>query len=173
MDLQADSHLWLLSYPVGDGVPDLLQREPAGAALDGLWQAVDAPLRRAYAVCPARPGPSWQQLQPVKELAGASVGADAPFHYVVETNVLPEHQHLLDDWYAQEHLPGLAAVPGTVRAGRYRRLDGTPTSYACYDLAALAVMGSPPWLAVRHTDWSSRVRPLFRDTVRTAFRRMA
>ena len=29
-------------------------------------------------------------------------------------------------WYDKEHLPGLAAVPGVVRAVRLRRLDGRP-----------------------------------------------
>ena len=43
----------------------------------------------------------------------------APYHYVVETDVLPGHEDDLNAWYAQEHLPGLAAVPGTVRAARY------------------------------------------------------
>ena len=32
------------------------------------------------------------------------------------------------------------------------------------------VVGSPEWLAVRATDWSSRVRPAFRNTRRTMFR---
>ena len=104
-------------------------------------------------------------------MAGASAGADAPYHYVVETDVLPEREADFDAWYGQEHLPGLAAVPGTVRAARYVRAEGSPRHHACYDLASLDTFGSPPWLAVRATDWSSRVRPSFRNTRRIMFER--
>jgi hypothetical protein len=108
-------------------------------------------------------------LQLLQAIAGASATSMAPFHYVVETDVLPEHANALTDWYTKEHLPGLAAVPGTVRAARYLRLDGAPRFYACYDLMSLETLRSEAWLAVRHTEWSSRVRPLFRNTRRTEF----
>ncbi len=58
------------------------------------------------------------------DLPGASAGLPAPFHYVVETDVLPEHEAEFNRWYDDEHLPGLAAVPGTARASRYRNPDG-------------------------------------------------
>jgi hypothetical protein len=32
------------------------------------------------------------------------------------------------------------------------------------------VLERPEWLAVRHTEWSDRVRPHFRNTVRVMFR---
>lgn len=60
----------------------------------------------------------------------------------------------------------MAGVPGTVRAGR------SPRHHACYGLRTQETLGSPPWLAVRATDWSSRVRPAFRNTKRTMFRRV-
>ena len=41
---------------------------------------------------------------------------------------------------------------------------------ACYDLIAPDVLGSPPWLAVRHTAWSDIVRPHFTNVRRTMFR---
>jgi len=47
--------------------------------------------------------------------------------------------------------------------------DHGPTSFASYDLTAAEVMGSPAWLAVRATDWSSRCRPHFTNTRRTFF----
>ena len=72
-------------------------------------------------------------------------------------------------WYNTEHMPGLAAVPGCVRASRFINHDHGPLSYACYDLVAQETLGSEPWLAVRHTDWSSRARPHFTNTRRTMF----
>ncbi|MDM0037494.1 hypothetical protein QTH89_13800 [Variovorax sp. J22G21] len=111
----------------------------------------------------------WQRLRCLQELAGASAGQVALNHYVVETDVLPEFEDDLNAWYAQEHLPGLAAVPGTVRAARYLDAGASPRYYACYDLVDAAILGSPTWLAVRATPWSSRVRPAFRNTRRTMF----
>ena len=65
------------------------------------------------------PGASVRVLHRTLDLPGASSGQDAPWHYIVETDVLPEAEADLNAWYDQEHLPGLAAVPGTVRALRY------------------------------------------------------
>jgi hypothetical protein len=106
--------------------------------------------------------------------------AQAPFHYVVETHVAAGGEDELEAWYEQEHLPGLAAVPGCLRARRFMRgaaenageaaaFSALPMYVASYDLQGPEVTESAPWLAVRHTDWSSRVRPLFRNTRRTLF----
>lgn len=113
------------------------------------------------------------QLKPSLVVPGASAGVDAPWHYIVATDVLPEHEADFNAWYEHEHLLGLAAVPGTVQAARYVRVDGTgPRYHACYDLADRAAFNSPAWLAVRGTPWSSRVRPSFRNTLRTMYRRV-
>jgi len=103
------------------------------------------------------------------ELAGAATGARCVAHYVVETDVDAAHEDDFNAWYDAEHLPGLAAVPGVIRAFRYRRVTGAPRYGAAYDLAAQSAFGSPAWLAVRATPWSSRVRPAFRNTTRTMY----
>jgi hypothetical protein len=144
-----------------------------------LYRSEDAAEGCAYWVQDERPadlaaGVSLVRLQPSLVVPGASAGADAPWHYIVATDVLPEHEADFNAWYEQEHLPGLAAVPGTVQAARYVSLDGAgPRYHACYDLADRAAFNSPAWLAVRGTAWSSRVRPSFRNTLRTMYRRMA
>jgi hypothetical protein len=51
----------------------------------------------------------------------------------VESDVLPAHEDAFNAWYDHEHLPGLAAVPGTVRAARYISAAGAPRYYACLD----------------------------------------
>ena len=109
------------------------------------------------------------RLQALMEIDGASAHEPASHHYVVETDVVPHADADLNAWYDEEHLPGLAAVPGTVRAARYRNLDDGPRYHACYELATPAAFGSVPWLAVRATDWSSRVRPAFLNTRRIMF----
>jgi hypothetical protein len=90
---------------------------------------------------------------------------------VVETDVRPEAEGDFNAWYQTEHMPGLAAVPGTVQAWRYTDGSGSPRYYAAYDLETLETFGSEPWVAVRATAWSSRVRPNFFNTKRTMFKK--
>jgi hypothetical protein len=184
--------LWLLKFrwPAGEAADPLAAlRERAGtgagvgagASAVRAWRALEGD--EVYAYLPAgMPRPALVDLAPAGadlrrltctlDVPGASHGADAPFHYVVETDVAAGHEADFDAWYDQEHLPGLAAVHGTVRALRYLCLDASPRHHACYDLASLDTFGSAAWLAVRATDWSSRVRPSFRNTKRTMFRRL-
>ncbi|HEY0295861.1 MAG TPA: hypothetical protein VGC69_11065 [Bordetella sp.] len=133
-------------------------------------QALPAARGRAATACPA--GSQALLLEGLLHLQSEPDGGAAPWHYIVETDVTPEFEREMNDWYDREHMPGLAVVPGTVRADRYLSRDGSPRYYACYDLRTLETFGSPPWLAVRATDWSSRVRPAFRNTKRTMFARV-
>jgi hypothetical protein len=134
-----------------------------------IWKARGKFLWRSYREAPQAPGPQWEALNLLANLPGASHGQAAPYHYVVETDVAPEHEAQFNAWYRQEHLPGLASVPGTVRARRYLRNAAGPRYYACYDLTSLDVLNSSPWLAVRNTAWSYIVRPTFVGPVRTEF----
>lgn len=108
-------------------------------------------------------------LELVFDIAGASAGSAPQRHYVVETD--PEAGWLdeIGRWYDQEHMPGLAAVPGCVRALRFLNRGQGPLSLACYDLVTADALGSPPWLAVRGTAWSDVARPHFTNTRRTMF----
>ena len=115
-------------------------------------------------------------LELLLDLKGASAGETARYHYVVEAGVDANHERDFNAWYDVEHLHGLAAVPGCVRARRLRSLEkvGERAFYvACYDLVADDVLMSEAWLAVRRTPWSDRVRPTFRGTTRTLFRTVA
>jgi hypothetical protein len=143
----------------------------AGNAVEW-WRAVDGHTYRGYQTGMESTVFPWTELKPLLHLDGASHGEQAHYHYVVETDV-PDTA--LDDftaWYETEHMPGLARVPGTIRARRYVRLTGTPRFVACYDLVTPAAMERDEWLAVRHTAWSSRVRPMFRNTFRTLYARL-
>ncbi|WP_131277705.1 hypothetical protein [Hylemonella gracilis] len=109
------------------------------------------------------------RLEKQLDLSGASTGAVPHAHYVVETDANEGWLEEIERWYAVEHMPGLASVPGCVRAQRWTNHDGGPRSLACYDLVSESTLGSPPWLAVRGTPWSDRTRPHFRNTRRTMF----
>ncbi|MDB5849205.1 MAG: hypothetical protein JWP29_2957, partial [Rhodoferax sp.] len=109
------------------------------------------------------------RLEQVFDTPGSSAGDTARFHYAVEmdpdTGWMPE----IARWYDIEHMPGLAGVPGCIRASRFLNHGHGPLSLACYDLVTQETLGSPPWLAVRGTAWSDITRPHFTHTKRTMF----
>lgn len=113
------------------------------------------------------------RLEKVFETAGASAGSAPVFHYAVEMDPDAGWMPALADWYDTEHMPGLAKVPGCIRATRFLNHDHGPLSLACYDLVTEETLGSAPWLAVRGTEWSSRMRPRFTNTQRCMFKVMA
>jgi hypothetical protein len=90
-------------------------------------------------------------------------------------NVAPEVEADFNAWYDEEHLPALAAVPGTLAARRYRSQEpgGTHRYLAIYHLVAPDVARSKAWLAAADTPWSARMRPQFRDRLRILARRYA
>jgi len=152
-----ESRIYLFSHEPGAVTPAVLVRVAE--------RACGEPVFRDLQISAAR-------LQPVFDAAGASREETPYFHYVVETDVVAEHEADLNAWYDSEHMPGLAACPGSVRARRFRNPDGSPRYHSCYDLARTETLVSEPWLAVRNTAWSDRVRPHFRNTKRTMFRRL-
>lgn len=134
-----------------------MSRAQAGV-IEARWQALSGdPNARASRLA--------RQL----EIVGASPGMTPVAHYIVEMDPEAGWERELFAWYDQEHMPGLAAVPGCIHAVRLLNLDHGPLNFACYDLAAKEVMGCPPWLAVRHSRWSDRVRPHFTNAKRTMF----
>jgi len=112
------------------------------------------------------------KLVPVFDRPGASRTVAPVFHYVVEMDIAPDLDADLNAWYDKEHMPGLAACAGTVRARRFRNPEGSPRYHSCYDLTRTETLTSAPWLAVRGTDWSGRLRPQFRNLKRTMFKRL-
>ena len=118
---------------------------------------------------PSASGVRTSRLSRMFDILGASSGELPAFHYVVETDPETGWAEEIARWYDNEHMPGLAAVPGCVRASRYLNHDHGPLSYACYDLVTQETLGCDAWLAVRNTDWSSQMRPHFTNTRRTMF----
>jgi hypothetical protein len=152
-----EAYLYLYTREFGALSPALLARV--------LERARSLPVFGAVEVAAVR-------LSPLFDAPGGSRDDTPQFHYVVETDVTEANDADLNAWYDTEHMPGLAACPGVVRARRFRNPDGSPRYHACYDLVSKEALGSKAWLAVRHTAWSDRVRPHFRNTRRTMFRRL-
>ncbi|MGB3070417.1 MAG: hypothetical protein WBC18_17820 [Ottowia sp.] len=159
----------------GNALPPYLAAAAVQDPSIAVWQALEGSAWRIYAPNPPALALGWQRLQKLRCIDGASAGAGAPapIHYVVEADVSASNEEEFNAWYETEHLPGLARVPGAIRAQRWRRLEGTPRYVACYDLLSIQTVEHPAWLAVRHTPWSDRVRKMFLNTQRTMFRRAA
>jgi hypothetical protein len=141
---------------------------PDGLAAPGLEVCVTEDRALAYVYSRAA-AEGFERLEPVQDLAGRPLGR-AAWRYVVETDAAEGWQDELERWYAEEHLGMLAAVPGCLRARRFHNLDAGPRSHACYELTSPQVLKTKEWLAVRDTPWSGRIRPQFRNTLRTIFR---
>jgi hypothetical protein len=72
-------------------------------------------------------------------------------------------------WMDQEHVPGLAAVPGVLAARRFEAISGTPRFFAVYHLASADVMAQDAWKKVGGSEWTQRMRPLTRGRVRAVY----
>ena len=97
--------------------------------------------------------------------------ADARALLINAMNVAPEHEAEFNEWYDKEHIPALAAVPGTLCARRFRALAGTHRYVALYHLAGPEIPDSSAWKSAANTPWTERMRPHFRDHFRLVCRR--
>jgi hypothetical protein len=99
---------------------------------------------------------------------GDTARSDAPWLYIVHTDI-PDHIAAeYNDWYDREHLPRLATVPGVLRARRYDRVSGPGPRYlTAYELTGAEVWESPAALEARKTPWTEKMRSLFKNTRRS------
>ena len=100
-----------------------------------------------------------------------AVPKQAPALLVNAMSVAPEHEHEFNEWYNTEHIPALAAVPGTLCARRYRGSGAAQRYVAVYHLASPDVPDSAAWKNAANTPWTERMRPYFRDHLRIVSRR--
>jgi hypothetical protein len=82
-------------------------------------------------------------------------------------NVDPAHEADFNAWYDQEHVPALAAVPGTLCARRFRATSTSNHHHvAIYHLTSAAVTESDAWRKAVQTPWTERIRPHYRERLR-------
>jgi hypothetical protein len=81
-------------------------------------------------------------------------------------NVVPEHEAEFNDWYNNEHIPALAAVPGVLCARRFRATSANRRYVALYHLVSPEVQASEAWKNAANTPWTQKLRPHFRDHLR-------
>ena len=110
---------------------------------------------------------------------GRQDAGDAPWMYIVHTDI-PDH--IVDEynaWYDSEHLPRCAGIPGVLRARRYMSTgirggvsDG-PKYLTAYEMTGADVWESPAALQARKTPWTEKMRSLFSNTRRGLYRLIA
>lgn len=143
------------------------------------WQTLDETttvvVREFDALPPAQDWPAGDAGSPgylAVQLSGPA--AEAPARagglYIIAMNVDPSFDAEFHQWYDEEHLPRLSAVPGVLLAKRYRTVAGPRAYLAVYHLQAPGVVGTPPWLAASETPWTHRARSRMSDRQRLVCR---
>jgi hypothetical protein len=81
--------------------------------------------------------------------------------YLVRMDVAHDHEATFNEVYDREHVPALQAVPGVMRAGRYRNPSPTDPRYiAAYEMESPAVVQSQAWRTAGEAGrWPREVRP--------------
>ena len=106
-----------------------------------------------------------------QDLAGADLPpADAGGLLLNAMNIAPEREAEFNEWYDKEHIPALAAVPGVLCARRFRG-TGNRKYVALYHLDDPRVVESAEWKTARESDWTTKLKPHFRDHLRLVLRR--
>ena len=103
---------------------------------------------------------------------------DAPWMYIVHTDI-PDH--IVDEynaWYDKEHLPRCANIPGVLRARRFTAqacTSGTvaPRYLTAYEMTGADVWESPAAQLARKTPWTEKMRSLFSNTRRALYQLVA
>jgi hypothetical protein len=97
---------------------------------------------------------------------GDTTSTDAPWLYIVHTDIPDDIVGEYNEWYDSEHLPRLVTVPGVVRARRYAATAGNPRYLTAYELTDPDAFESPEGLKARKTPWTAKMRSLFTNTRR-------
>jgi hypothetical protein len=107
-----------------------------------------------------------EQTLPGDELPSAKAGG----LLLNAMNITPEVEAEFNEWYDKEHIPALRAVPGVLSARRFRG-TGNRRYVALYHLAGPEVQDSAEWKTARESEWTTRLKPHFRDHLRLVCRR--
>ena len=103
---------------------------------------------------------------------------DAPWMYIVHTDIPDSIVDEYNAWYDKEHLPRCANIPGVLRARRYSAMPCTsgtaaPRYLTAYEMTGADVWESPAAQTARKTPWTEKMRSLFSNTRRALYQLVA
>ena len=104
---------------------------------------------------------------------GVEPATPASYAYMVRIECDLEHDEEFRDWYGRDHLQAACSVGGVHTAKLYRATAGEPRYLAVYELDAPDIPGSPAWRAGTQSEWTERMRPLFKNRSNTLGRLIA
>ncbi len=118
---------------------------------DDLWSSCDAPPAHEWVLEQIRPG---GKASP-DEAGGLCISA---------MEVDPAIEEEFNEWYNEEHMPLMDAVPGMLSARRFHAVSGLTRYVAIYHLESPEVYKQPSWYEANQTPW---IRRIHRHRLRT------
>jgi hypothetical protein len=111
--------------------------------------------RGLWSSCPTPPAHEWvlEQICP----GGAPSPQDAGGLCISSMEVDPAIEDEFNEWYNEEHMPLMAAVPGMLLARRFRATGGLPRYVAVYHLESPEVYQQRSWYEANQTPWIRRI----------------
>ncbi|MGH2461778.1 MAG: hypothetical protein ACRDIY_23230, partial [Chloroflexota bacterium] len=89
---------------------------------------------------------------------------------VIRLDIAPEHDEEFEEWYSQEHLPALCAVPGVIAGRIFKAIEGGPKHLTIFHLAEPEAQASEAWRRAASTPWTMRMRRLVPERWRVVYR---
>jgi hypothetical protein len=108
-----------------------------------------------WSSCPTPPAHEWvlEQIRP----GGRPSPDEAGGLCISSMEVDPAIEDEFNEWYNEEHMPLMDAVPGMVSARRFRATSGLPRYVAVYHLDSPDVYKHRSWYEANQTPWLRRI----------------
>ncbi len=144
------------------GVTDRATREPSAEHPGRGVILIEAPYadmivlpHNLWSSCAAPPAHEWvlEQILPGDRPSPSEAGGLC----ISSMEVDPAIEDEFNEWYNEEHMPLMDAVPGTLSARRFRAISGLPRYVAVYHLESPEVYKQRSWYEANQTPWIRRI----------------
>ena len=144
------------------GVTDRETRAPSSLHPERGVILVEAPYpdmmvlpRDIWSSCPVPPAHEWvlEQIRPGGQFSPEDAGGIC----ISSMEVDPAIEDEFNEWYNEEHMPLMDAVPGMLSARRFRAISGLPRYVAIYHLESPEVYKQQSWYEANQTPWIRRI----------------
>lgn len=124
-----------------------------------------------WSSCRMPPGHEWvlEQIRP----GGRPSPAEAGGLCISSMEVDPAIEDEFNEWYDEEHMPLMDAVPGMLSARRFRATSGLPRYVAVYHLKSVDVYKERCWYEANQTPWIRRIHRYRLRTLHMILERVA
>lgn len=108
-----------------------------------------------WSACATPPAHEWvlEQIRPGDRRSPQEAGGLC----ISSMEVDPAIEDEFNEWYDEEHMPLMDAVPGMLAARRFRATSGLPRYVAVYHLQSPQVYKQRSWYEANQTPWLRRI----------------